>query len=104
METYKHDELIPFRDVPALLPRRRRGKRVHVATIHRWATIGYRGIKLRFVQVGNTRCVRRDDLDEFLRRLTSVATGEPTPAATRSPAARRREIERANQDLDDMGV
>jgi hypothetical protein len=102
--TYNPDELIAFVEVPALLPRRRGGKRVHVATIHRWATVGCRGIRLKFVQVGGTRCVRRADLDEFLRELTAAATRGMAPTTPRSPAARRREIEQANRTLDDMGV
>jgi hypothetical protein len=102
--SYNPDELMAFADIPAVLPRRRGGKRVHIATIHRWATAGYRGIKLKFVQVGGTRCVRRADLERFLEETTAAATRATVPAAARSPAARRRAIERANRDLDDQGV
>jgi hypothetical protein len=97
------EEKIPFAAVPDVLPRRN-GKKIHISTIHRWAIVGCKGVKLKFVQVGGTRCVRRRDLNEFFDRLTALSTGEPTPTAAQSPAARRREIERANQELDDMGV
>lgn len=97
------DELIPVPDLPDVLPRRR-GRKTHTATVYRWMTIGCKGIKLKFVHVCRTRCVRRADLDEFFARLTAVAAGEAAPAGMRTTAARRRAIAQADRTLDALGV
>jgi hypothetical protein len=99
------DELIALKDLAALLPRRRGGKKTHVATLFRWTTCGLHGQRLRYVQVGNTRCSTVAWAHEFFGAL---ARAPPTPAATplagRTPAARRKAIEAADRELDRLGL
>jgi hypothetical protein len=104
-------ERIPLRNVPTLLPRCRCGKRVHVATLFRWTSRGCRGVRLRFEQVGATRCTTREWLAEFFDALTRRSQPEeistetrPTPATACTPAARLRAIAKADAELARMGV
>jgi hypothetical protein len=43
-------------------------------------------------------------LGEFFEQLTVEKSGQAPPPAIRTPARRRREIGRANRDLDDIGI
>src|SRR5262249_36633047 len=66
--------------------------------------------RLRFVQVGATRCTTRRWLAEFFGRLTAASDGAPSPPPDRAPsgaplaprtaAARRRAVEAAERELD----
>jgi hypothetical protein len=104
-------DLIPLRAVT--LPSGRGRKRIHIATVYRWTSEGCRGVRLRYMQVGATRCTTRAWLDEFFAALTALSdgTGTPQPApyhtaplGARSPAARRKAVERADAALTAMGV
>lgn len=94
------ETLITLSAAAKLLPRRRAGRAVHVATMYRWTKIGCRGIVLESTQVGGTRCTSREALRRFMTRLTEL--GRPTPAAgfianaRVSPAVDRR--------LDELGL
>jgi hypothetical protein len=62
---------IPLADVPRLTwLRGRGGRRLHVATVHRWCTRGIRGARLEFVQRGGTRVTTEAALVRFFRTLT----------------------------------
>ena len=82
------------------LPRRRQGKRPHVATLFRWATRGCRGIVLETIQCGGTRCTSVQALQRFFERCTDPSA-PPGPIATR---AREREIGKAERELADAGI
>jgi hypothetical protein len=90
---------IPLRDVPRYLPRLRRGKRVHVATVYRWAGRGVRGERLATFRVGGTLCTTPDLLAAFLARLTEPS-GD-APAHNQSRPRTSREVER---ELDRLGL
>src|SRR5689334_18584354 len=97
-----HDQYTPLRAVN--LRSGRGAKRVHVATLYRWTERGCRGVRLRYVQVGATRCTTREWLDEFFAELTAKSAGQPaTPAPPRTTAARRRAIAVADRELERMG-
>jgi hypothetical protein len=102
------DELIPLRELAAQLPRRRGGKKTHVATVYRWTDRGIRGVRLRYVQCGSVRCSTVAWAHEFFAALTARdRQGSPMPVAhlaIRTPAARREAIERADRELDGMRV
>jgi hypothetical protein len=53
-------------------PRRRKGKRPALATLHRYATQGYRGVVLEMVQVGGTRCTT-EAIARFIERVTAIS-------------------------------
>jgi hypothetical protein len=104
-------EHIPLAQAAAELPRRRRGKKTHVASLYRWTTTGCRGVKLRYVQVGATRCTTREWLADFFERLTAASTGAATPQAESTPplssrmlSARARAVAQAERELEKLGI
>jgi len=82
------------------LPRRRKGKRPHVATLFRWATRGCRGIRLETIQCGGTRCTSVEALQRFFERCTDPSA----PPSAVSSKAREREIAAAENTLDLAGI
>ena len=99
------DELIALKDVPALLPRRRRGRKPSFSCVLRWATKGLSGRRLEVLKVGATLCTSTAALDEFFRGLTdSDARLAPAAPALRTTAQRQRAIERADATLREAGV
>jgi hypothetical protein len=72
----------------AELPRRRRGRKTHVATLYRWAKTGCRGVVLETIQIGATKCTSREALERFFEKLTLLARGATNnDVQTESPAS-----------------
>ena len=82
------------------LPRRRAGKRPHVATLYRWAQRCLRGVQLETIQVGGTLCTSLEALQRFCERLTDPNV-QPTQRAS---AERQRSIRTAEKRLEEMGL
>jgi Protein of unknown function (DUF1580) len=110
-------DLIPLTQVACELPRRRGGKKTHIATLYRWCSPGCRGVRLRYVQCGATRCTTRAWLNEFFEALAARSTsptpaddrGGPVPASALPPSgrtatARRRAVEAADRELARAGA
>lgn len=85
------------------LPIRRRGKRPHVATLHRWAVFGIGDIKLETIMCGKVRCTTAAAIQRFFERLTAQANGT-TPVPAPLPRHRREAIARAEAVLDAAGI
>lgn len=100
------ETVFPLAEAPEYLPRRRRGRKVHISTLHRWATSGCRGVVLEVISVGATKCTSREALQRFFERLTTRSGGvaSAAPAPLRSAAKRRRDSERAETLLKSMGA
>ena len=82
-----NEQVLSLTDAAKILPRRRAGKRPHVATLYRWASRGLRGVKLETIQVGGTLCTSREAVQRFCEQLSeSDATPSPTPSSTRKRA------------------
>jgi hypothetical protein len=104
------DELIPLRELAARLPRRRKNKKTHVATLYRWTDHGCRGRKLRYIQCGATRCSTLAWVHEFFDALAAPTRDEAAvspdaliaPLSGRTPAARRKAMEKADRDIAQM--
>lgn len=79
-----HDEADEHR-LRALMPLGRAASLLdcHVATIYRWTGRGCRGVRLRYVQRGATRCTTRAWLEDFFERLTRA--GQPVPPGVEAP-------------------
>src|SRR5262245_4960003 len=92
------EQPIPFSQAAAHVPRRRQGRKTSVATIHRWATVGLRGIRLEALQVGGTRCTTVQALQRFFDRLSAVCVVDAH--ATDSAKCAKRRIDWADQELD----
>jgi hypothetical protein len=89
------ESVFPLSEVPSKLPRMRSGKKIHIATIHRWVGRGLRGIKLEVVRIGATRCTSMEALQRFFNAL-SQADG-----IVATPNRKAGEIDRA---LDELGL
>lgn len=97
---------IPLGQVPKMvswLPCRRQGKRLHISTVFRWALRGVRGVRLETIRIGGTLCTSEEALVRFFQHLSGDGPAPPaTPA--RTSRARRREIARAQRDLQRAGI
>jgi hypothetical protein len=98
------DEFVPLKQLAAELPRRRAGRKTHVATLYRWTERGFSGAKLLFVQIGQTCCSTRAWLNEFLDQMTRQARGGASSPPLRTPVERRKAIEAAERELEKLGV
>jgi hypothetical protein len=114
MIDYLVEHIITFPQACDEIPRRRRGRKTHVSTLHRWATAGCKGVVLETIQIGGTRCTSREALQRFFERLSErrllradVGTASPPPVSTPQPrteSRRRRESETAARRLIEMGA
>jgi hypothetical protein len=95
------ETLISLSDVPPRIPAKRSGKRVHLASVYRWASSGCRGIVLETLQVGGVRCTSVEALQRFFVGLTRAGSGQP--ATTQTTQRRQREIEAAEKELAGAG-
>lgn len=93
---------VSLTDAPIHLPRRR-GKKVHYATVYRWATKGARGRVLESHLVGGVRYTTLG----ALRRYCNVAEGAPPLLSRRcGPASlpTTPELRAIEQALNDAGL
>lgn len=100
--------LIPIREIPALLPGRRRGRKLNNSTVWRWINKGYgkNRIKLEIVRQGVMVFTTRKALAEFFAAITAAAgPGDDSPGLPiRTPAQRKKDHERATQKLAKAGI
>lgn len=96
-------DLVDWRDVPDLLPRRS-GKKVNVSTVWRWMTRGLRGQRLPSIVIAGRRYTSRSALQDWLeatshdgRRGSNVREGQ-----RRNKWQER--IQDAERQLDEMGI
>lgn len=68
------EKLITFTELARRLPRRRRGRPVHVSTIFRWRSPGVRGVKLEATRVGGSWATSWPAFERFCDRLTAEQT------------------------------
>jgi len=81
------EALLSLSEAAGRLPKRRRGKRPHIATLYRWAQRGVRGIRLETIQVGGTLCTSLEALQRFFDRLSQPdAPIQTTPSAEQARA------------------
>jgi hypothetical protein len=96
----RKEQLIPLRDAPALLPRVRRGRKIHAATIYRWVRHGRRGRQLEALQCGGTLCTSVEALQRFFTALTEPDAAPCVRASVRSAE----HAERTARELDKAGL
>jgi len=90
----KQEDLLSLRAAAAGLPRRRAGKRPHVATVYRWAKRGLRGVVLETLQVGGTLCTSQEALQRFFEALTAPGRVSAARAVTNDQDRVEAELER----------
>lgn len=71
-ENVSMTRLRPFRVIARLLPRTRRGRPVHVATLYRWRALGHRGVTLRSVRTPGGWTTSLAAVKEFFDQLTAL--------------------------------
>lgn len=75
---------VPLGDVPELVPKNRRGKRVTYETVRQWSTKGCFGVVLATIRIGNQKFTTRESLRNFIRDVTrarTVARESPLPGS-----------------------
>lgn len=97
----QNQELLSFSDVAAAIPSRMRGRKLHYATVWRWASRGVRGVKLETVTVGGARYVTRAALQEFISRCS--ARNNPNRPA-QNIASRAKQIAQAEVECRLAGI
>lgn len=95
------DKLIPFADVPNMLPKKN-GKKLNLSTIYRWHQRGLKGVRLEAVQYGGTLATTEVALNQFFHDLTAATEGRKPVIET--PARRRRRIEAAERECEAAGI
>jgi hypothetical protein len=75
------EALIRLSDVPGLVPGRQ-GKPVHIATVHRWASEGLRGVTLETIAAGGAVCTSRSALQRFFEAVSAARRTRPTSPTT----------------------
>jgi hypothetical protein len=95
----QHESVLSFADAVNHLPRRRKGKKPHIATMYRWAMRGCRGVRLETLRVGGTLCTSLEALQRFCERCT-----DPSGNQAVTSKSREREISRAERELTEAGI
>lgn len=67
-----NERLLTLSAACRVFPRRKRGKRLHVATLYRYTTRGCRGVVLESVQCGASRCTSREAIARFIAQLSGA--------------------------------
>lgn len=91
------ESLIPFADARTAFPG---GKRLSLATLHRWRLHGVRGTRLETVLVGGLRYTSAAAIARFIERQNACETAPPSI----TPAQRQRQAEAAQKALAEAGV
>jgi hypothetical protein len=99
----------PFAEIARSLPPSRAGRPVHTSTISRWRSPGVRRrdgscITLRAVRLPSGWATTAEWVQEFFDAVTAEKSGQAPPPAAIRTTARRREIARANLELDAIGI
>lgn len=66
-------DLRPLSELAKVVPPRRRGRPVHLATMHRWRTVGLRGHRLSCIRAGGIWCSSEAALIEFFTNMSTPA-------------------------------
>jgi hypothetical protein len=95
------ESVVTLTEAAKLLPRRRRGCKVHASCVYRWAQVGLKSasgmvVRLETVQVGGTKCTSKEALQRFFDRLQAPSPLEISPAypTSRVREAKIRQAER----------
>ena len=96
-------EEITLPEAADYLPRRAKGRKVHVKTLRRWITKGCRGVFLKARPAGGAWYTTRAAIDDFRNQLASRAIRQPGAVEIPSPAAQTKLRDRSRQRLLEKG-
>ncbi|CAN5752805.1 hypothetical protein BH23PLA1_BH23PLA1_38830 [soil metagenome] len=77
--------MISAEDVAAIVPPRRRGRKMHRSTFHRWCTKGQNGVVLPSVWIGSQRYTSVEALQAFIERGTELRDSHLLQVPSRDP-------------------
>lgn len=98
------DNLISFRDVPSLLPRRPNGKKLHLSAVYRWAKKGIKGVTLEFIRIGGCTYTSTEALQRFADKLAKSSSRTNNDLST-SSRNRQAQINQAATDVrKELGI
>jgi hypothetical protein len=97
-EKFSPKNLIRLRDVGEHLPSSRRGKRLSLAVLHRWASIGVRGAVLHTVKIGGCRWTTHEWIINF------IEAQNPHVVLNTSNTDRERHAKKTEEELSRRGV
>lgn len=69
------EEIVSMAGATKVIPKRASGKRVHVATVYRWASVGLKGVRLETIQIGGHCYTSTEALHRFFKALTADRDG-----------------------------
>lgn len=96
----KDETLITLTEATKYVPRRRRGRKVSVSTIYRWASrAGHRGVRLETLRVAGSLCTSAEALQRFFDRLTSADF-----ASEADPGPEKRNHSSVERELTEYGL
>ena len=94
--TINLSDLIPIRELPAVLPKQANGKRIHIATVYRWIQRGVAGICLEATKLGGKTYVSKEAIEQFCDQISNKP-GEPP--SIRTTKARQKQADQAAQQV-----
>jgi len=97
------DELVLLRDVPGILPRTSRKKKVSMGTVFRWANRGIRGTKLDILRIGHSIYTSRRALDHFFQITTIKDNTDSEMNSHGLNPARQERLDRLESELIEKG-
>ncbi|MBE7464804.1 MAG: DUF1580 domain-containing protein [Planctomycetes bacterium] len=101
------EELISLNEATKRLPALD-GRRLHVATLHRWARRGVRGVRLEVRALGGRFVTSVQALDRFSKALADLPPQPPkrrfAPKPIRTDAQRDRAVARADEQAAAEGL
>jgi hypothetical protein len=100
---------IPLNTAASLIPPARNGKRTHLSTLLRWITAGARSpsgerVRLEAVRLGGRWMTSREALQRFAERLTPRLDTAASTATPQTPGQRQHAAERAERELNKIGI
>lgn len=97
----QHEQLVPIRMVPKLLPRHPNGKRLHISAVYRWMERGRKGVHLEWIKIGGRRYTSREALQRFSEACTEAEQGSRLePNGRMTTRQRKREAEKARKAVE----
>jgi hypothetical protein len=101
------ESILSLREAAKLLGPARQGRPVSFQCLLRWVLDGTRSpsgetVKLEAVRLGSRWVTSKEALQRFAEALTPQARGNPVP--TRTARQQRRGAEKAERDLERMGI
>ncbi|OAI41453.1 hypothetical protein AYO40_03080 [Planctomycetaceae bacterium SCGC AG-212-D15] len=101
------EDLLPLSAAARLLPPMRRGRPVSTSCLFRWIADGVKTpggevVRLEAIRMGGRWLTSKQALQRFAERQTPEREGQQT--IPRSPTSRQRAVERANRQLESLGI